>query len=28
MADAELFGIPNKIVVSKKTLEQDSYELN
>ncbi len=28
MWDAELFGIPNKIVVSKKTLEQDSYELN
>jgi prolyl-tRNA synthetase len=28
MWDAELFGIPNKIVISKKTLEQDSYELN
>lgn len=28
MWDAELFWIPNKIVISKKTLEQDSYELN
>ena len=28
MADAELFWIPNVIVVSKKTLEVDSYELN
>jgi len=28
MADAELLWIPNKIVISPKTLEQDSYELN
>lgn len=28
MWDAELFGIPNKIVISKKTMEQKSYELN
>jgi hypothetical protein len=28
MSDAELLGIPNIIVVSKKTLEEKSYELN
>ncbi len=28
MADAELWGIPNKIVISPKTLEKNSYELN
>jgi len=28
MWDAELLGIPNVIVISKKTLEQNSYELN
>jgi len=28
MWDAELLWIPNVIVISKKTLEQDSYELN
>jgi prolyl-tRNA synthetase len=28
MWDAELLWIPNIIVISKKTLEQDSYELN
>ena len=28
MRDCELLWIPNKIVVSKKTLEQGSYELN
>jgi len=28
MADADLLWIPNKIVISKKTLENDSYELN
>lgn len=28
MADAELLWIPNKIVISPKTLENDSYELN
>ncbi|MDQ7008944.1 MAG: aminoacyl--tRNA ligase-related protein [Candidatus Gracilibacteria bacterium] len=28
MGDAELLGIPNKIVISKKTIEENSYELN
>ncbi len=28
MADADLLWIPNKIVISKKTLENNSYELN
>ena len=28
MRDSELLWIPNKIVISRKTLEQDSYELN
>ena len=28
IADAELLGIPNKIIISNKTLEKNSYELN
>ena len=28
MADADLLWVPNKIVISKKTLENNSYELN